>query len=69
MATLKRNVVSYLYAVHCSIDGKKKDTFVQAESDATARTKAINDLMREYPKAADFQVIWLERIDPEENER
>lgn len=69
MPTLKRNVVSYLYAAHCSVDGKKKDAFIQAESDAIARAKAVNAIMRDNPKAVDFQVIWLERIDPDEVER
>lgn len=68
MATLRRNVVSYLYVVHCSIDGKKKKAFVKAESDATARSKALAELMNEYKTngAVDFQIISLERIDPEE---
>lgn len=66
MATLRRNVVSYLYVVHCCVDGKKKKAFVQAESDATARAKALNEMMRDYPKAVDHQVILLERIDPDE---
>ena len=69
MATIKRNVVNHLYVVHCTVDGKKKNAFVQAECDANARSKAINEMMRENPKAVDFQVIWLERIDPDEDER
>ena len=66
MATLRRNVVSYLYVVHCSIDGKKKKAFIKAESDATARAKALNEMMHDYPKAVDHQVIQLERIDHDE---
>lgn len=68
VATLRKNVVSYLYVVHCSIDGKKKKAFVQAESDAIARSKALNEMMRDYKlnNAVDFQITGLERIDPNE---
>lgn len=68
VATLRKNVVSYLYVVHCSIDGKKKKAFVQAESDAIARSKALNEMMRDYKlnNAVDFQITGLERIDPSE---
>lgn len=67
MATLRRNVVSYLYVVHCGIDGKKKNAFVEAESDATARSKAILEMTKEHPKAATIQVLSLERIDPNDD--
>lgn len=67
MATLRRNVVSYLYVVHCRIDGKNKNAFVQAESDATARSKAIREMTNEHPKAVAIQVISLDRIDPDED--
>lgn len=67
MATLRRNVVSYLYVVHCRIDGKNKNAFVQAESDATARSKAIREMTNEHPKAVTIQVLSLERIDPNDD--
>lgn len=69
VAMLRKNVVSYLYVVHCSIDGIQKKAFVKAESDAVARSKALAELMNEYKTngAVDFQVISLERIDPEED--
>ena len=68
MATLRRNVVIYLYVVHCSIDGRRKKAFVKAESDATARSKALAELMNDYKTngAVDFQIISLERIDLEQ---
>ena len=67
MSTIRKNVVSYLYVVHCSIDGKKKKAFVQAESDAIARSKALNEVMRDYKDGVDFQVLKLERIDTNED--
>ena len=67
MSTIRRNVVSYLYVVHCSIDGKKKKAFVQAESDAAARSKALNEMMRDHKNGVNFQVLKLERIDTNED--
>ena len=67
MATLRKNVVTHLYVVHCVVNGKKHNEFVEAESDDTARLKAKANLEREYEGIGECKLVSLERINPDED--
>ena len=67
MATLRKNVVTRLYVVHCMVNGKKHNEFVEAESDDTAKLKAKANLEREYEGIGDYKLVSLERVSPDED--
>lgn len=67
MATLRKNVVTHLYVVHCMVNGRRHNEFVEAESDDTAKLKAKANLDREYGGIGDYKLVDLERINPDED--
>lgn len=67
MATLRKNVVTHLYVVHCVVNGKKHNVFIEAESDDTAKLKAKASLEREYEGIGGYELVGLERINPGED--
>ena len=64
--TLKKNVVEYLYVVHCTVDGVGCEEFVQAESDNIAKQKAMANLTRIYDNVGELCIVSVERISIDE---
>ena len=67
MATLRKNVVTHLYVVHCTVNGKPHDEQVHAESEAVAKAKALRNMQRSYEGIGEYRINSLQRINPDED--
>lgn len=64
MSTIRRNVVSVLYAVNVKVGDGKYCFRVQAESDATAMQKAERQMQDRFGKRPEYRLLSIDRIEP-----
>lgn len=62
----RKNVVERLYVVHAKIGGGKYTFRVKAESEETAKEKAMHDMSLRFNSDSKYEVLGVEKIDPED---
>ena len=63
---IKKNVVERLYVVQAKIGGGKYSFRVKAESEETAKEKAKHDMSLRFGEKTSFEVLKVDRIDPDD---